>query len=679
MTGPRARVTALLLLSLSCERSPQKGPEPSQDPPSPARVELVTGEGEITVEREGKEQPAPKALSKGDVVVTGPKSTAVLRLGDGRTVLVQPNARFRLKESTGDIVIEIEHGAILSRTKADADPHVVLTILTPFGISRVPAGGEASVAVTEKGAVIEVAIGEITFVGKDGLERRAKAGEKLEISLGTIQIVRRGEPIERPPDAGPSDAATADAEQSSPGFDAGPAAPDAGRVVHLEPVVIVLSAERGTALIRRAGEKKFEAVARKPATLAPGTAYRIAQGGRATLSAGGVRVRLSPGATGTVGKAYREAGLERMELALDSGESQILFAAGDREVAVSSGGVSVTLKSEEETAVVVSKSAHGPRVEVQTGKVEVSSPRGTHEARSGEIAEVSKDRIATAARPRAPLSLMSGGTVNVNSSTDPLREVALCWTDTRKPGRAEVATDAGFKDLLLAGRVTGPCVNVAPPSSGDLYWRVLGDDGATAVQRGHARFLKEAGRGADLSHPRSEVAETGLKATVYFQSALPAVTFTFAATEGAKHYRLRVYRADDLAAPVVEQTSDEARCTVKAGELAEGVYVWHASPLDAGGAELSGGRMNHLEISYDNSVTKLAIERPRPGEPAADEVAVQGVAPLGSKLFVNGLPASLDTKGRFATAVPRAETVVFRLISGDGTESYWVRTLGKGR
>jgi hypothetical protein len=57
------------------------------------------------------------------------------------------------------------------------------------------------------------------------------------------------------------------------------------------------------------------------------------------------------------------------------------------------------------------------------------------------------------------------------------------------------------------------------------------------------------------------------------------------------------------------------------------------------------------------------------------EVGATGVAPLGSKLFINGKPAPLDGKGRFEVKLARASSLVFRLVSKDGTESYWIRKL----
>jgi hypothetical protein len=60
------------------------------------------------------------------------------------------------------------------------------------------------------------------------------------------------------------------------------------------------------------------------------------------------------------------------------------------------------------------------------------------------------------------------------------------------------------------------------------------------------------------------------------------------------------------------------------------------------------------------------------------EVEVRGVAPLGSKLFVNGQRAPVDDTGRFALSVARAPAVVFKVVAADGSETYCVRGLKEG-
>ena len=69
--------------------------------------------------------------------------------------------------------------------------------------------------------------------------------------------------------------------------------------------------------------------------------------------------------------------------------------------------------------------------------------------------------------------------------------------------------------------------------------------------------------------------------------------------------------------------------------------------------------VNRLELAYDNARSTLAITR-------LTEAEVQGVAPLGAQLSVNGSTVSLDAKGRFAAKVS-GRVLVFRLL---GTEVF---------
>ncbi len=79
-------------------------------------------------------------------------------------------------------------------------------------------------------------------------------------------------------------------------------------------------------------------------------------------------------------------------------------------------------------------------------------------------------------------------------------------------------------------------------------------------------------------------------------------------------------------------------------------------------------------LAYDNALDALAIRLPLPDQRLGGKtVEVAEVAPLGARLFVNGTPAPLDDKGRFALKLGGAPRVlVFRLVRGDGTESYWI-------
>jgi hypothetical protein len=175
------------------------------------------------------------------------------------------------------------------------------------------------------------------------------------------------------------------------------------------------------------------------------------------------------------------------------------------------------------------------------------------------------------------------------------------------------------------------------------------------------------------------VLETGLKATVYFQSAVPSLHFSFEPRPGARSYQLRIYRAADVQKPLLQRVTEQNQYSLEPGALGEGSYLWYVAALGPGGDELAGGRMNKLELVYDNERRGLALSRPRPGERFEREgVPVEGVVPRGSRLFLNGQAVKLDAKGRFSQRLPSTDALVFRLVSGRD-EAYWVRTLRKAR
>jgi hypothetical protein len=131
---------------------------------------------------------------------------------------------------------------------------------------------------------------------------------------------------------------------------------------------------------------------------------------------------------------------------------------------------------------------------------------------------------------------------------------------------------------------------------------------------------------------------------------------------------VRLYRANAPTSPIVERVVKEPRCSLEPGVLAEGSYLWSALPLDGEGRERGGGRLNKLDLLYDNARSTLTIDEVASG-------SVSGVAPLGSRLFVNGRAAPLDGKGRFSLELPgKPRVVIFKVVARDGGESYWVRS-----
>jgi hypothetical protein len=446
----------------------------------------------------------------------------------------------------------------------------------------------------------------------------------------------------------------------------------------LTPLVFTLSPRQGTPQVRSPGAQAFTPVREGPQALEEGSAFQLPPGARASLGAGALGVQLPSGGRGHVGAAGTSAQGERYTLALDAPEAQLSFAGeGARQLALTAGGRELSLRTGEQTSAALTQLAGTARLEVRTGEAEVSSGGVTQRVRAGEVAQLGPKGLTVAARPPPALVLAPAERVSVYAGG--LSELGLGLPqEAGESVQVEVAAREDFSERLLAGRTRAGWVVVTPPASGELYWRTLSEDGK--VQRsGQVRLLRER-RSAASSRVRAEVAETGLKATVYFQSSLPAVTLSYAAREGAQAYRVRVYRAGELATPLLEKVVAQTQCAFEAGRLSEGSYLWYASPLDGRGAELTGGRMNRLDLVYDNSRSTLDISRPREEARVGKAgVEVQGVAPLGTRLFVNGQPVALGPKGRFAQRVPAADTLIFRLVWGGGSEAYWVRSLRRQR
>jgi hypothetical protein len=378
-----------------------------------------------------------------------------------------------------------------------------------------------------------------------------------------------------------------------------------------------------------------------------------------------------------VGEASRSAGGRHFELRLEHGSVLLSLEGGQAHEVVLDGKQPITLRATEPTTFSVSASRGQAQVVVLAGNGEVTVGDERRRLAANERAAIKGTRMAIGARAGSDVVLPTARGLHVYA--DGLPEVTLSWSSQGEASLVEVASDPDFKEVLLAGKVTGNSVTVPAPRRADLYWRVTGK-GGEKVQTGHARFEPDRRRSVlDLEHPHNLVGESGPMTTVYFQGVVPTLTFSYAPKAGAARYRLQVFKAAALDHPIVERVVADTRCPVDANVLEEGSYVWHAVPLGPQGQELAGGRMNKLELVYDNALTRLAIGSPKPNEVATGlEVQALGVAPLGSKLYINGKQAHLDDKGRFQEKVSRAPAVVFRLVGKNGSESYWIRKLRVG-
>jgi hypothetical protein len=414
-------------------------------------------------------------------------------------------------------------------------------------------------------------------------------------------------------------------------------------------------------------------VARNGEALKAGDSVRVRQG-TALLKLEGSESTLSLGSGGelVVEDVTRAGSTDEARLDLRKGELGVLLAPGRASRVVLPG---LLLESSGAARLDVRRTGDGFTVDSRAGDVTLVRGGAREALRAGERATVEGEATARVeALARAPFALPSAEGLQVFQRRLP--EVALTWEEAGEV-RVEVASDADFKKPVLAGAARNGFVNVTPPARGSLFWRVRRLDGSQ-VGRGSASFGPERSTKGELDRLRNRVPEGPEKTTIFFQDKPPAVTFTCEAVQGAASYKVAVYRSGELRQPVAERSASAPQVPLEAGILGEGSFLWSVTPVAPSGQPLRGGRMNKLELVFDNSVPTLVINAPREGVRAGPRVRVTGVAPVDTKLFVNGRQLSLDSKHRFNTwVVPegRPPLVVFKLSRPGTPDVYTVRTL----
>ncbi|WP_317987980.1 FecR family protein [Hyalangium gracile] len=659
MSALRLSVAAfLLMLAVGCgdpasppPPTPGDGTAPASGPRDAGAGPLATLQslrGEVRLEREGKVGPAAEGpLITGDALETGANGSATIAFADGRTVELGSDARFVLDEDASGIVLKVARGIVLSRVpatpKGRPGPVVQLRILTPYGLTRV--GGtepsEVSVSVGPTESRVEVKLGAIEFVSKDGKEIQAAAGESVAVAEGRAELVTRPQ-----------------------------------KVLELGTIQVTVRADTGRVEVRSKGSAQWRSVNKGGKKLAVGDGVR-ARGGTAYLALEGSASTIALGSGGelVLEGAGQLGSQDEARLDLRQGELALKLAPERESRVVVSG---LTLESSGAADLNVRRTSNGFDVAARAGDVTLVQGESRKPLRAGEQASVSnagEARVAPMAK--APLAL-AAATEDVQVFHQGLPEVTLSW-EGQGDAIVEVASEPSFSRLLLRGVVHQPSVNVRAPERGRLFWRVRRPDG-TEVTKGSATFAPERAP-KNLARITNEVPEGPEKTTIFYQDKLPAVVFTYAAEPQAAKYRISVYRTGELGKPVAERTVAETKAPLEAGVLREGSFLWSVTPLSRSGQPLRGGRMNKLELVYDNSVPVLVVNAPRNGQRAGKRVRAVGVAPVGTKLSINGRSVALDAKHRFDTwaePVGAPPVLLFKMQNAGTPDVYVVRTLKRG-
>ena len=634
------RVWGLCLLLCACGEPtpvvPQLAPViPVVDAGAPAapraQGQLERPSGQVTLERRGQARPAKQEpLYVGDAIDTGPDGSAVLRFGGDRVVELGPDGRFVVEREGEGVALNVTSGLVLTRVRESkgAAPaergDVLLTIATPFGLTRIGAA-EVQVKVDPQTADVDVRFGEIALVTSAGETKTVRAGEK-----GAL-----GAPRELPP------------------------------------IPMEIVAASGRAELKKKDSARFVAINPRAApAVAAGDTLRV-KDGRVTLTPQGSQAQL----TAVKGTEVRVSEVNARGSALELTSGQLEVSAPVKQVTRVAVAPGLYLVSDLGGQFTVRRTGAGFDVDALTGDVRLEREgaaaaqvqAGGHasvplQGTGARVTEASREAVAL---PPRPVRLYHSG----------LRAISLTWDGVMDgDARVQVASDGEFKKVVRDGVVHGGFLNVPALSSGAWFWRVF--DGETEKARGQVSFAPEP-KSADLSRLQNEVRESAETTSIYFQDRdkPPAVTLVWKLADGAAKSTVRVYREGELEKPMVERTVAAERLALPENSLGEGRYRWSVTPLDAGGRELRGGRLNKLQLVFDNAVPSLLIKSPRNGESVGKTARVAGVAPIGSRLQVNGRPITLDAHAGFdAEVVPQGGRVVFRLLQPSG-ESWTVRTV----
>ncbi len=607
--------------------------------------QLESPQGAVTLERDGKPPRAAAAepLFPGDVIETGEDGSAVLRFSGDRVVELGAEGRFELGLDGSGLMLNVARGFVLTRVKAsgngkpaaEKEGEVLLTISTPFGLTRV-GNAELSMKVDESSADVDVKVGEIELVSRSGQVSKLGAGKK-----GML-----GEARELP-----------------------------------EIALTVVVAATGKGEIKTKNAKSFVAInPKKPPALKAGDVVRV-KDGRLSLAPEGsdARLALLKGAEVGIGESRKGPGKETTSLDVKKGEVEVSAPEGQSTRVAVVGGV--TLVSDLGGQYSLRRTGSGFDIDALAGDLTIEREgQPALNVPGGQSASVPlKGDAAVRSATKEGVVLPSRQGLKVFHQS--LKQVSVTWDDDGKDGgdyRVQLATDPSFTNVVRDGVVHDNFFTVPMPPKGVWYWRVTQGDQEKA--KGSATFAPEP-RTQDLSRLKNIVPEGAETTTIFFQDKdkPPVVNFTWAKADGASKYAVKVYREGQLSSPVAERTVTETQVALPENTLLEGKYLWSVTPLDAKGAELKGGRMNKLHMVFDNAVAALLIKTPRNGDAGGKSVNAVGIAPVGSKLFINGKSVALDEQARFDTSVAPAAggRIVFRLLHA-GAESYTVRTV-RGR
>ncbi len=610
-------------------------------------------EGDVSIEHDGEKKAAilDQGLVIADIVSTGDGASTVLQFSAGSVLSLEQNASLLIERDGG---VEASIGVLVLEGTVQAEGSGAgLSLRTPFGRARL---GDGKVGIeVSPGKGLRVIIGQIVLESEDGTKVTISEGNRWLV--GGIIL---------------DDTASKKSEEDVENSD-----------IVLSPIKVVLLARSKQVQVRKEGEKEWRK-AKKRDALVQGDAVRTRRGGGTLVQFGdGGDILLHKGSQITLGASNTGNGVSRARYSLESGSATIHLASAEGDVGHELVAGNTTLKvfpGLQRATVDVSAQRNGDAtIDVRLGRVQLQD--GTS-IEAGHSAALKAGKVAGEVRAvaKAAVRLRPGRTTELYYKNG-IPPVAFTWEG--EPVKAtgafdlEVAIDKDFTKFYLRERLTDKRFVFNHWSSGKYFWRIHTADG---WKSGRLRILKHRENNCENCGRVNDVFSNGEKTTIYYQTTLPAVALRWKPVADAARYRIKVFADGAFDKPVMDKTvaQDVPRLLkLKSGSLKEGRYYWLVTAVDAKGDDVYTGKMNSLQIAYDNAVRDLRIHSPRNGAKVRGAtLQTRGEVQLGARLMIAERNVRLDRKSRFSHTVNLSRgknRLVYKTVSKDGVERYYVR------
>ena len=639
-----------------------------KEPPASWIALARTVQGEVKIVEGQPPQFAPLKVGKYVVVgarlETGPAAQALLLLRNGGQLVVKPDSVviFRTGATKKKVELSLTRGSVEGTGAKELEAaELVIGVagkkvrLTRAARARIVAPHKADAVPT-----VTVSYGKATVEGPQGEAETIVAGKTLTLEIKPSR-----------PDAGL------------------PPKPDAAAMVVAKELVFYLkSTGRGRVQVKGPEDTRPRTVRRgQMVAVVPETRIILGRGARALIGeqpGGGTEV---VGPAQLVAKevpATTPGEQPGIRLQREKGDLHITDrgAPGKTGSGFMVEGVRIIPRITYRRMDVRVRQVQGEAVvEVSAGEATLVGKGGRSLVlQSGHRAGLRKGTISGPRRPApSPLSIRSPGTIRVFTS-GPRVPISFRWAATGAT-LVEAARSPGMARALFSDAVKRKALTLQAPR-GTLHWRIRpldasGKPGEGA--RGKVIVLPDTShrrlRGA--VSPKNLIRERDGNTTVYYQNRLPHFTFSWKPMKDAAIYQVKVLHERNLTRPLVKRKTPKTRFSLSPGKLREGNYLWYVAGRTRGGKLVRTSRSRTLSIRYDNATPNLQITHPRNGlAVAAGQLEVKGIAIRGSKVFINGAAATLDTAYRFTHQVNlRAgeNVILFRVSHPRSGASYYMR------